>query len=325
MAVFTTDSMGTKSREAVNEVIYSAVVESTPLGKFLRVLMLWVMSIFSLTVEVTLRRNFGERYLPIPAVATSAAVYLLLAWTNRGPGGVTVFTALWSFFPAPGVLAWLFLVAFVGLGLFYRYQIFRRNWYTGVPWHSYASGDSWLAPYTYNLRARLPFMVPVSDATQRYIEPFAVALLGFMLLGLDGFLGTWLVLAGVCLTVKEQLKHGRIRSAYLTLVDMQIEGQATTQLLKKGWANLGEESNTRPADKVRHNGFTAYIPIPTRTPEQRQAATATLEGMFPREMQTARAGAPEGSAAPPNWQQAKAQQLNGAAEPPATSPGTGDN
>lgn len=315
----TTDSTDARVREAVSRTATDAIMSQNPFGSFMKIILLWVMSIFSLTVEVLLRRNFGERYLPMSAVVTSAVAYLLLILVNRGPG-FNVLAGAFSLFPRPGLLAWLFLLVFIGAGAWHRYRTFRRNWYTGPAWHSYAAGDSWLRPVTAQWRDRLPF-VPVMEATQRYIEPAAVVLVGLVLMIVDGFLGGWLVIAGLCLLVKEQLKHQGIRNAYLNLVDSQLEAQAMTELLKTGWNDLSAETPANPAEKVRRNGYTAYIPIPIRTAEQRQAAVATLEGMFPAEMQAARTG----ESRPSNWQQAKARQLNGATESSATSPGTGDD
>ena len=197
-----------------------------------------------------------------------------------------------------------FVLIFVAAGLFHRYRIFRRNWYTGPEWHSYASGDSWLQPIFSRQRGRLPFMVPINDFTQRYAEPLITVVVGAFIGAIgSSFLGWWLMIAGIALGIKEATKHQTIRDNYLNLIDAQIESTATTELLKHGWVDLEEGEKVTPAVSQTHRGFTAFIPLPTRTEKQRRDAALTMEKIYPAEMRAAREEEP-----PSKWQQAKAQQ-----------------
>ena len=168
---------------------------------------------FSGSVEVLWRHNFGERYFRGQALTASGVVLLgLLFWLN---------TARFAFgglgFGGGGFLSVLFVLAFMIAGAFHRYRIFRRNWYTGPEWHSYASGDSWIHPFTSGLRRNMAQTVPVDDATQRYIEPGLTVVLGLLLLvtRLDTFLGVWLLLAGWALFNKEGIQANILRHQYL--------------------------------------------------------------------------------------------------------------
>lgn len=241
----------------------------------------FVLSLFTLPLEAVYRHDFGERYFRLYTLIIGAVVYSVFAGGSNLMGGGLLFGGVSDFSPGrqAGLLTWLFLVIFLALSVYHRYRIFQRNWYTGPEWHSQASGESWLQRFTSPLRSNLPFFVPIPNFTQRFIEPLLAIVVGFIFSG--SFLGGWLILGGAALLVKEQLKADVLRNAYLDQVDQQIESAARVELLTSGWTE--ESGQADPQTAVTRNGYTASIPLPTRTAKQRQDSRTVLREMFPDE------------------------------------------
>ena len=240
---------------------------------------------FSGSVEVLWRHNFGERYFRGQSLTISGGLLLIgLVFLNTARLG---FGNPLGMIGGGGFLSVLFVLAFLIAGVIHRYRIFRRNWYTGPEWHSFASGNSWIHTFTSGLRRGMGRTVPVDDATQRYIEPGLTVMLGLLLLitRIDTFLGVWLLVAGWALFNKEGIQADILRHEYLDRVDKQIETDARVSLLADGWAEGVTDDATK---SLEYRGFRASVPLATRTPEQRQNAVTTLEALFPDEMQKAR-------------------------------------
>lgn len=236
---------------------------------------------FSGTVEVLWRHEFGERYFKGSALTAAGVILIvLLAFVWRITFGL--------FLGPASIISWLFIAAFMLAGMVHRYRIFRRNWYTGPEWHSFASGKSWIKPLTSGLKGRMG-RVPVDDATQRYIEPSLTGLVGLVLLltSIDPFLGIWLIIAGFALFNKEGLLANVLRNEYLDRVDGEIENSARVELLTQGWTEPGMVP-ANPQTSIALNGFRTSIPFATRTPKQREDAVTTLQALFPAEMEKAR-------------------------------------
>lgn len=235
----------------------------------------FALSLFTLPIESIYRHEFGERYFRIITLVASAVLFVVFAYGFAG------FGRMFGGGGQPGLFTWLFLLVFLALGVMHRYRIFRRNWYTGPEWHSHASGESWLSQFTTPMRSRLPMFIPIPNATQRYIEPALALVVGLILVAFGSFVGTWLVFAGLALFFKETVKAEILRNAYLDQVDQQIESAATVELLTEGWTD--DDSQAAPATSVTRNGYTASIPLPTRTAKQLSDSRSVLRDMFPDE------------------------------------------
>jgi hypothetical protein len=80
--------------------------------------------------------------------------------------------------------------------------------------YSYLHGEPW------------PFWssVPVSTAiVQRYVEPVLCCLVGSAVSHFDTSLGSWILLAGIALFVKEQVIRARLRTRQLDALDNRVE------------------------------------------------------------------------------------------------------
>ncbi len=166
-----------------------------------------VARMFSVTVEVFLRRNFGERYLSGPVLVGGALAVQLVTASLAGqpllePRGASLG-------------AMLFLWAYASLCVGHKLVIWRRD-RTGERWHSLSDGTS----------RRLFDHVPIAPrVVQLYVEPALVAVFGLALLFADRVLGAYLLLASLAFLVKGQLTQRRRREAWLDYVDKTIEAE----------------------------------------------------------------------------------------------------
>ncbi|MBI4879417.1 MAG: hypothetical protein HY812_07115 [Planctomycetes bacterium] len=162
---------------------------------------------FSVTVEVFLRRNFGERYLSGPVLVGGALAVHLVTTALAGrpllePRGASLG-------------AMLYLWAYASLCVGHKLVIWRRD-RTGERWHSLSDGTS----------RRLFDHVPIAPRiVQMYVEPALVAVVGLALLLADRVLGGYLLLASLAFLVKGQMTHRRRREAWLDYVDKTIEAE----------------------------------------------------------------------------------------------------
>lgn len=266
----TTGRQDQVTRQTMGTLVLQSMPGVMPF-QVVRLIAQWLFSIFSVSIEVLFRRNFGERYLTnVAGITTFAAIVAGILTLGRG-----------------SALGWVFLLVYSAAVLFHGLQILRRNWVTFIPWHSYASGDSWLSVFTSPLRQRVAFNIPIPDVTQRVVEPLIACVIG--LFTPDPFLRPWLIAAGLALAFREGLKHREIRNTYLDMVDQDIEASTRRDLFVEGWASLTEVAgDQRPPTSLREHGFTAFVPIPVATPQQREDAVKTLSRLYPREMEEAR-------------------------------------
>jgi len=166
----------------------------------------------SVTVEVFIRRDFGERYLNLLRVLSA----LILMRTFMGLYWLR--SATLSYVPevlrpdiAPTfVLNW-FQVAFVAMALLHILFIFIRN-RQNVLWHSQSFGMSFLS------------FLPINDwVLYRYIEPVVCYGVGYWLHAYDPLLGGWIRWSSMALFLSNNLAYNNSRGRLLDIVDSQIE------------------------------------------------------------------------------------------------------
>lgn len=256
---------------------FSFWAEQAPLLNLVTIVLGW----FTITVEVFLRRDFGERYFNRSKVMSG--FFLLAFWTVLSKIGSFFQRQSFSFpgmEPEPKTSSFslgFFVTVLILLlyGFACGYHWFTIWWRNGAnrPLHSWDAGKSWLIPvgeifmvlanmivavffrlYAFSLpsdeRTRLRQSPPpaVSDAalfTEKWMEPLTIFILSlvFMALGL-GFLGSWLFVSTFALLFFTSLRHEQEREAFLNMRDKWIENTESAK------AVMGESDTLRLKSNV---------------------------------------------------------------------------
>lgn len=165
--------------------------------RFIGIIIITLLSWATTTLEVFIRRDFGERYL--------SWIRLYFAY------GVMVGFTFISFFSQSRMFL-NFFAAFVVLSLLHQLRIFIRN-RKGIRWHSMSYGVSWLS------------FLPVNNwLLYRFIEPVLFFGIGVAVFTrFDRTTGAWVSIAAVALLVKNTMLYYQVRGRYLDMADGQIE------------------------------------------------------------------------------------------------------
>jgi hypothetical protein len=169
-----------------------------------------VTGCFAISIVPFIRKDFGERYL---------------GWMNLF-FGYTVVALFMSFGVLVGGLAGAFLhigigglpfmqlfwLAFIGLSIYHRREIARKN-RTGEKWHSMYLGTSILP---------LPFS---REVVYKFAEPAIVIGAGYFLSGISSLPGWWLMIAGASLFINNHIIYYKQRQAILDIRDAEIEAR----------------------------------------------------------------------------------------------------
>jgi hypothetical protein len=159
----------------------------------------FVSRIGAVSVEVFLRRGFGQRYFGLQALLV---LLLIPLWSSCCPEQD----------PRPLMT---FLAAYVVMLLVARVGIFCR-WIRGTSPHSYYAGE----PLVGRLLPWLP-----ERAVKRFVEPLVVFAGGFYLCEFSAPLGKYLMFAAGCLLVTAWLNDLWLRKRSLDVRDAMIEQQ----------------------------------------------------------------------------------------------------
>ena len=167
-----------------------------------RALAVIITGYFSLSIEVFLRWNFGERYFSVVRVFFGGLVMAVLAVFPFLGGGASKF--YWG-------LAGCYLV----LSIIHLVRIWLRN-RAGVVWHSQSFGVPLLG-----------YLLPgVNDWTlYRFIEPAISFALAVIASRFDRVTSNWLFLASVSLLVHNQMVYSEQRNRWLDAMDASIEAE----------------------------------------------------------------------------------------------------
>jgi len=184
---------------------YATKTEPGKLIIGLLMLIHFVLSWFVMSVVVFFRRDHGERYL---------------SWINIlfGMTAIGLFTGLGNYLLSEtGHLSKPIEIAYdlvVIASVYHRVMIWRRN-KTGVLWHSYYPGTSWL---------QIPGVS--FEVVQKWIEP-AILFAGAWVANHyhDQPLRLWLMISGFGLLVHEQVSFYLQRQRILDLRDSLIESR----------------------------------------------------------------------------------------------------
>jgi hypothetical protein len=175
------------------------------IGQIAMVLLSWL----SVTLELFVRFNFGERYLSWLRLFLGLMIMELTTLVPR------MIFAMIPFLGGPtGSFSPLFFRAAICLGIYHQWRIWRRN-RQGIAWHSNSFGVS-----------RLSFL-PVSDwMLYRFVEPGLCFIAGMLIKFIDPVTGIWVILASVALFVKNQMVFNAQRGRLLDVIDARIESAA---------------------------------------------------------------------------------------------------
>lgn len=202
-----------------------------------------------LSLEIFIRRRFGERYLTWRIIASTffsvCVVFALIAVLYH------IAKPDWSYdAPRSGAAEALWMFAFWLHCLWHKFVIWDRN-RRGEQWYSYAPGDAF------------PFWraMGISEiATFRFAEPMAAVLvaLACFALGIGGSVNAWLLGSGLSLFVKRQLQYYTERRAVLDMID----SRARSERLRSA---MGRQSPHEQPDGYTVTPATTYL-----TPELRE-------------------------------------------------------
>lgn len=174
----------------------------------------------SITLEVFVRRDFGERYLTVGRVLVGYLfIQAALSLANLRLMALMSLSGAEAPEAPPAIHRW-FVSSFLLLSLVHLLRIFLRN-RAGIPWYSRAHGVSWLQ-----------FLIPLSGyrlsdwVLYRFLEPGLCLMIAWFLLPLllpDGsFTRNWLIFASLGLFFHNNMTYNNMRNKYLDLVDGEI-------------------------------------------------------------------------------------------------------
>jgi len=165
---------------------------------------------FAISIVPFIRKDFGERYLGWLNLFfgySVVAAFLIIATLIASLAGAFVRVGIGG-----GPILQLFWLAFIGLSLYHRREIARKN-KAGEKWHSMYLGTSILP---------LPFS---REFVYKFAEPGLVILAGWLLSGIASLPGWWLMIAGASLFINNHIIFHKQRQALLDVRDAEIEAR----------------------------------------------------------------------------------------------------
>ena len=179
-------------------------------SEWIMALLSFVSGCFAISIVPFIRKDFGERYLGWLNLFfgyTVVANFLFLGSIVAGIGGAFLHIGIGG---APFME--LFWLGFVGLSIYHRREIARKN-KAGEKWHSMYLGTSILP---------LPFS---REFVYKFAEPGLVIGAGWLLSGISTLPGVWLMIAGSSLFINNHLIYHKQRQAILDIRDAEIEAR----------------------------------------------------------------------------------------------------
>lgn len=249
--------MSNPTREELQKLGYLGSLITPPqVGNVLMVMLnvaAIILSWLSVTLEVFIRRNFGERYLnllrlflALQVMATFRFFYnAIQAFKGRG----NLLSLFWNpaglnalfYGDTSSRVYFLFWWAYVVVAALHIIAIKRRE-HQGIEWHSMSFGQSWLEELPlwglWNwLVSWLPWRLGAFLNVDEWVmycvlEPLLCYLASFSVYRLDSLLGTWLWLAAWALFFKNLLVYYELRGRMLDLMDASIESRFLSAALR---------------------------------------------------------------------------------------------
>jgi hypothetical protein len=169
---------------------------------------------FAISIVPFIRKDFGERYLGWLNLFfgyTVVANFMFLGTLVAALSGPFLRVSIGG---APFME--LFWFAFIGLSIYHRREIARKN-KAGIKWHSMYLGTSILP---------LPFS---PEIVYKFIEPGLVIGAGYLISGISSLPGWWLMIAGASLFINNHIIYHNQRQAILDIRDAEIEAQCMSK------------------------------------------------------------------------------------------------
>jgi hypothetical protein len=167
-----------------------------------------ILHVISASVEVYIRREFGERYIGWVHFFLSLILLNIV---------MTAFRIIY-FLPMIGggiypKLSSIYWYSFIFLTGYHMLRIWLRN-RQGIAWHSRSPGISYLS------------FLPIDQwILYRFVEPALCIAFSLAIRPLAPFTGNWLLFASLCLLIKSNLIFNVARGRVLDVVDAQIEAK----------------------------------------------------------------------------------------------------
>ena len=188
----------------------------------------------ALTVMIFLRRGIGFRLLKPNWLLVLAIIMI---------GVALVFPAAAAPF-GPALI--IYALAMLGWGSYQRWQRWK-DITQGVRWHTYSPGISYLEKIPW------PVFSQSHRRINRFVDPIAVCIVGFVALAVSHLLGLWLEVAALFLYVYEQQLYEAMLNHDLDILDGLIASEVQGETVK-------HFQQAQPEDKVRSIDDTAGIP-----------------------------------------------------------------
>lgn len=174
----------------------------------------------TLSLEVLVRRSFGERYLGVLRIVLSLLTMQMFVWISPLVYGLSDPEQRVVINPVPFLI---FTWVMVLMALWHRWRIRRRN-RKGVPWYTFSFGMSHIETV-----GRLPVLrgIPLlrdDDRLYLWTEPLVFLLIGIVLVWVpvDILIGIYLIVASLALFIKNHIKYQQQRSVLLDEMDAQL-------------------------------------------------------------------------------------------------------
>jgi len=168
-------------------------------------LVVLLTSALTMSIVPFTRKDFGERYLGwLNLYFGYSAMATFITFSSLMGGLLKIGTS-------PQLMHYFWL-AFVGMTLYHRYEISRKN-RKGIEWHSMYIGKSLLP---------LPFS---QETILKFFEPLSVFLLGFIVMKFSGQMGLWLIICAIAVAINNQIVFFQERQSVLDMRDAQIEAK----------------------------------------------------------------------------------------------------
>lgn len=259
---------------------------------------MWALSAFAISVEVFLRRDFGERYFTRTKFVLGLVVLLVFNFgsnfSRRGPrlDDYTIDPETGEYvlktFNINTSFTYFVLLAYIILGSYHTFRIWWRNG-TGRPLHSRDHGLTWLEtagaltlaipnffiglvmrvyaltlpeyerPWLMNA---LPFLRDARGFAEKILEPLALILLSVLLAKLGASsVATWLSFSTLALLLFTTIRHEQFRSQVLDMQDRQIEARDLSS------AMFGDTESLRIPYETKKALFEVTNIVETSSPE----------------------------------------------------------
>ncbi len=189
------------------------------LAEILRIILSWS----TVTLDVFVRREFGERALTLARVTIGLLTiqfFLMLANIQTAFAWVPGVNPLAS---ARTINQW-YLICFVLLAILHLVRIWQRN-QAGIPYHSRSFGRSWLDFLTMLPPWRIGrFQFQITDwMLYRFIEPGLCLIVAWYLVPGPSFTQNWLIWASLATLIHNNAVYTRLRDRFLDMLDGHIE------------------------------------------------------------------------------------------------------